>query len=125
MEDGLATKSLFNLPYLDRRIMIEDLIRRVLKMPPGNRKINEDLGFMRELIRPSISALSPCQDGNEGVRLSLRAGAWWAIRSVWPLAAKINVLSNSEPAPSRILANALMNWAQPSMVLQLNQNAVG
>lgn len=41
-------------------------------MPPGNRKINEDLGFMRELIRPAISALIPFQEENELEILSLR-----------------------------------------------------
>lgn len=51
--------------------MIEDLLRRVLKVPPGTRKINQDLGIMREIIRPVQHQLIPFQEENEIELMSL------------------------------------------------------
>lgn len=52
--------------------MIEDLFRMVLKLPPGVRKINHDLGIMREILRPIQDQLIPFQDENEIELMSLK-----------------------------------------------------
>jgi hypothetical protein len=52
--------------------MIEDLIRRVLKVPPGTKKINEDLAYMRTMMGPVLAELIPFQEENELELLSLR-----------------------------------------------------
>lgn len=52
--------------------MIEDLLRMVLKMPPGVKKINQDLAMMRQLIRPMQDHLIPFQDENEMELMSLK-----------------------------------------------------
>ena len=58
--------------YLDRRIMIEDIIRRVLSMPPGTRKINQDLAVMRQIIKPIQGRLIPFQAEKEIEIMSLQ-----------------------------------------------------
>jgi hypothetical protein len=52
--------------------MIEDLLRKVLKLPPGTRKINQDLAVMRELIRPAVDQLIPFQEEKEIELMSLK-----------------------------------------------------
>lgn len=52
--------------------MIEDLFRMVLKIPPGTRRINQDLEVMRQLIRPFHDHLIPFQDENEMELMSLK-----------------------------------------------------
>ena len=52
--------------------MIEDLFRRVLGVPPGTRRINQDLAVMREIIRPIQTQLIPFQEENELELLSLK-----------------------------------------------------
>jgi hypothetical protein len=52
--------------------MIEDLVRMVLKLPPGVRKINHDLGLMRDLVKPVVDQLIPFQDEQEMELMSLK-----------------------------------------------------
>jgi len=52
--------------------MIEDLFRMVLKIPPGIRKINHDLGLMRQMLRPVQDHLIPFQDEKEIELMSLK-----------------------------------------------------
>lgn len=52
--------------------MIEDLFRIVLKIPPGLRKVNQDLAFIRQLIQPQLDQLIPFQEENEIELLSLK-----------------------------------------------------
>lgn len=52
--------------------MIEDLLRRVLGVSPGTRKINQDLAVMREMLRPAQNHLIPFQEENELELLSLK-----------------------------------------------------
>lgn len=52
--------------------MIEDLVRMVLKLPPGVRKINHDLGVMREILRPIQDQLIPFQEEKEIELMSLK-----------------------------------------------------
>lgn len=52
--------------------MIEDLFRMVLKIPPGIRKINQDLNVMRQILRPIQDHLIPFEDENEMELMSLK-----------------------------------------------------
>ena len=52
--------------------MIEDLFRMVLKIPPGIRKINQDLSLIREMLRPVQDQLIPFQEENEMELMSLK-----------------------------------------------------
>jgi len=52
--------------------MIEDIIRKVLGMPPGTRKINQDLAVMRQIIRPLQEHLIPFQEEKELELMSLK-----------------------------------------------------
>ena len=52
--------------------MIEDLFRMVLKIPPGIRKINQDLDVMRHILRPLQDHLIPFQEENEMELMSLK-----------------------------------------------------
>src|SRR5688572_14769834 len=52
--------------------MIEDLFRMVLKIPPGIRKINQDLAVMRQILKPVTDQLIPFQEENELELLSLK-----------------------------------------------------
>ena len=52
--------------------MIEDLFRMVLKIPPGLRKINQDLGVMRQLLRSGHDQLIPFQEEKEIELMSLK-----------------------------------------------------
>jgi len=52
--------------------MIEDIIRKVLGMPPGTRKINQDLGTMRQIIKPYLPHLIPFVEEKELELMSLK-----------------------------------------------------
>ncbi|MEP6796193.1 MAG: hypothetical protein ABJB16_17835 [Saprospiraceae bacterium] len=52
--------------------MIEDIIRKVLGMPPGTRKINQDLAAMRQIMRPLQSQLIPFREESELELMSLK-----------------------------------------------------
>lgn len=52
--------------------MIEDLFRMVLKIPPGIRKINQDLAIMRDILKPVRDQLIPFEDENELELMSLK-----------------------------------------------------
>ncbi len=52
--------------------MIEDIIRKVLGMPPGTRKINQDLAVMRQIIKPQKQHLIPFQAEKELELMSLK-----------------------------------------------------
>lgn len=52
--------------------MIEDLFRMVLKIPPGIRKINQDLAIMRDILQPVRDQLIPFEDENELELMSLK-----------------------------------------------------
>ncbi|MEO6133299.1 MAG: hypothetical protein ABIQ02_15765 [Saprospiraceae bacterium] len=52
--------------------MIEEIIRKVLGMPPGTRKINQDLAVMRQIIKPYQSQLIPFQEERELELMSLK-----------------------------------------------------
>ena len=52
--------------------MIEDLFRMVLKIPPGIRKINQDLDVMRQILRPLQDHLIPFQEEKELELMSLK-----------------------------------------------------
>lgn len=52
--------------------MIEDIIRKVLGMPPGTRKINQDLALMRQIIKPYQSLLIPFREEAELELMSLK-----------------------------------------------------
>lgn len=52
--------------------MIEDLIRGVLGMPPGVKKINKDLAVMRQVARPIVEQLIPWEDEKEIELMALK-----------------------------------------------------
>lgn len=52
--------------------MIEDILRAVLKMAPGAKKINMDLAAMREHCKPIVEQLIPWEDEKELELLSLK-----------------------------------------------------
>ena len=52
--------------------MIEDIIRKVLGMPPGTRKINQDLETMRQIIKPYQPHLIPFVEEKELELMSLK-----------------------------------------------------
>ncbi|MEP6646782.1 MAG: hypothetical protein ABJC12_06815 [Saprospiraceae bacterium] len=52
--------------------MIEEIIRKVLGMSPGTRKINQDLASMRQIIRPFQAQLIPFQEERELELMSLK-----------------------------------------------------
>ena len=52
--------------------MIEDLFRMVLKIPPGIRKVNQDLALMREISKTEVDHLIPFQTENEIELMSLK-----------------------------------------------------
>jgi hypothetical protein len=52
--------------------MIEDIIRKVMGMPPGTRKINQDLVVMRQIIKPLRERLIPFQQEKELEIMSLQ-----------------------------------------------------
>ena len=52
--------------------MIEDLVRMVLKLSPGVRKINHDLAFMRDAVKPVLDQLIPFQEEKEIELMSLK-----------------------------------------------------
>jgi len=52
--------------------MIEDILRAVLKMAPGTKKINLDLAAMREHCKPIVEQLIPWEDEKELELLSLK-----------------------------------------------------
>lgn len=52
--------------------MIEDIFRMVLKIPPGLRKINRDLGIMRQILRAGHDQLIPFQEEKEIELMSLK-----------------------------------------------------
>ena len=52
--------------------MIEDIIRKVLGMPPGIRKINQDLAVMRQILRPLQVQLIPFHEERELEIMSLK-----------------------------------------------------
>src|SRR3990170_7163916 len=52
--------------------MIEDLFRMVLKIPPGVRKVNQDLALMREVMQPVVEHLIPFQEEKEMELMSLK-----------------------------------------------------
>jgi hypothetical protein len=52
--------------------MIEDIIRKVLGMPPGTRKINQDLAVMRQIMKPFQSQLIPFREESELELMSLK-----------------------------------------------------
>jgi len=51
--------------------MIEDIIRKVLHLAPGTRKINQDLAAMRQIIKPFQSQLIPFREESELELMSL------------------------------------------------------
>jgi hypothetical protein len=53
--------------------MIEDLIRAVLGMPPGSKKINADLALMRQHSQSLVSQLIPWKEEKELEIMSLNA----------------------------------------------------
>ena len=52
--------------------MIEDIIRGVLGMPPGVKKINKDLAVMRQIARPIVDLLIPWEEEKEIELMSLK-----------------------------------------------------
>ncbi len=52
--------------------MIEDIIRKALGMPPGTKKINQDLAMMRQIIKPFQSQLIPFRQESELELMSLK-----------------------------------------------------
>src|SRR5690242_18212054 len=52
--------------------MIEEIIRKVLGMPPGTRRINQDLALMRQIIKPLQQNLIPFQNEKELELMSLQ-----------------------------------------------------
>lgn len=52
--------------------MIEDLFRAILKLPPGIKKINADLAYMRQLIQPMINQIIPWESERELELMSLK-----------------------------------------------------
>ena len=52
--------------------MIEDILRAVLKMAPGAKKINMDLAAMRDYCKPIVEQLIPWEDEKELELLSLK-----------------------------------------------------
>jgi hypothetical protein len=52
--------------------MLEDIIRKVLRMSPGNKKINRDLSTMRQLLRSVQPQLIPFQEEKELELMSLK-----------------------------------------------------
>src|SRR5690349_17192895 len=58
--------------YLTSAPMIEDILRAMLRMAPGAKKINMDLAAMREHCRPIVDQLIPWEDEKELELLSLK-----------------------------------------------------
>ena len=52
--------------------MIEDIIRKVLHLSPGTRKINQDLALMRMILKPFQSQLIPFREERELELMSLK-----------------------------------------------------
>ncbi len=52
--------------------MIEDIIRKVFGLPPGNKKINQDLALMRQIMKPYQSGLIPFREESELELMSLK-----------------------------------------------------
>ncbi|MDQ3017789.1 MAG: hypothetical protein M3R25_13845 [Bacteroidota bacterium] len=52
--------------------MIEDLVRAILKLSPGVKRINADLAFMRQLLKPMTDQIIPWESEHELELLSLK-----------------------------------------------------